>query len=426
MKDKARAQFARYSGTKRPVALALAAVPLALALVWQISLPRPEATGIAVASPVATATIDAGAVWAASGAAPAALVDGAAGGVPGVLAVATPALVAAAVGVDAGVAETAAAERRAKSPINHVVSEGETLSDIADHYGISPDSIVWANDGVDDPHFLSVGQKLVVPPQSGILHTVFDGDTLLDVAEMYDVEMEEVAAANELREPYALALGQLLIVPGGRPPEPVEQEPKVLAMAVPERADTSSRGAESPAAKPAPAPAPKPAAKPVATVVPVAGLSAENAAFIALLVGPAQQSQRETGVPASVTIAQAIWEADWGRSGLAKRAHNYFGIKGRPNPGPAGVIWLETWEVINGRTITVREPFKVYNNLLESVLDHGRFIANNSRYAEAMKNRHDPKTFIRLVHRAGYATDPAYTDKIVRLLDRYNLYVYDL
>jgi flagellar protein FlgJ len=58
-------------------------------------------------------------------------------------------------------------------------------------------------------------------------------------------------------------------------------------------------------------------------------------------------------------------------------------------------------------------------------LDHGVFLQSNARYVEAMKNRHDPRLFIRLVHEAGYATDPAYADKIIRLMDRYNLYVYD-
>lgn len=314
-----------------------------------------------------------------------------------------------------------AASRRPAEAITHVVREGETLSEIAEAYGISPDSIKWANAGVDDPNFLRVGQTLVVPPISGILHTVLEGDTLLDVATLYDVEVEEIAEANALAEPYMLAIGQLLVVPGGKPPAPAEPATQLMAMVAPLHAETSARGGR----EAMPTPTPAPAATPAPPVVRIAGLSEANAAFIAKLVGPAQRSMRETGVPASVTIAQAIWEADWGRSGLAIKANNYFGIKGRPKPGPAGVIWLDTWEHVNGRNITVKEPFKVYNNLLESVLDHGVFISANPRYAEAMKNRHDPKTFIRLVHKAGYATDPAYTDKIVNLMDRYNLYVFD-
>lgn len=97
-----------------------------------------------------------------------------------------------------------------------------------------------------------------------------------------------------------------------------------------------------------------------------------------------------------------------------------------PNPGPAGVIWLDTWEHVNGLNITVKEPFKAYNNLLESVLDHGVFLKSNPRYAEAMNNCNDPRLFINLVHKAGYATDPAYTDKIICIMDHYNLYVYDV
>lgn len=300
--------------------------------------------------------------------------------------------------------------------IHHVVAQGDTLSGIADRYGVSPESIKWANDGVDNPDFLSLGQKLIVPPMSGILHTVLEGDTLLAVAELYQAKLDAIVAANAMQAPYMIAIGDMLIVPGGKPPQPQAPPAQVLAMAQPARAETSSRGARE-TAVPAPTPLPQ--------TPRVAGLSEANAAFIAKLVGPAQQSMRETGVPASVTIAQAIWEADWGRSGLAIKANNYFGIKGRPNPGPAGVIWLDTWEHVNGRNVTVKEPFKVYNSMLESILDHGLFISRNSRYAEAMKYRDDPKTFIRLVHKAGYATDPAYTDKIVNLMERYNLYAYD-
>lgn len=309
----------------------------------------------------------------------------------------------------------------ANVPVAHKVQAGETLSEIAERYGISPDTIIWANNGVDDPDFLNEGQELVIPPMSGIMHTVLDGDTLLDVAMMYGSEVESIAEANDLPDPFMIAIGQRLVVPGGVPPEPEEPEPEALlvAMAEPARADTADLSSRGEREEPAPAAA-------VSEVVPVPGLSEEHAAFIAQLIGPAQRSQLETGVPASVTIAQAIWEADWGRSGLARRANNYFGIKGRPNPGPAGVIWLDTWEHVNGRNVTVKEPFKVYNSLLESVLDHGVFIANSARYAKAMANADDPRLFIQLVHQAGYATDPAYTDKIVRLMDRYDLYVYDV
>ncbi|MDA8218179.1 MAG: LysM peptidoglycan-binding domain-containing protein [Dehalococcoidales bacterium] len=295
--------------------------------------------------------------------------------------------------------------QRRLTAIKHVVQEGETLSGIADIYRISADALMWANGGVDDPDFLAVGQELVVPPVTGILHTVFEGDSLLTIAEMYGAQVEEIAEANELQPPYLIVVGQMLVVPGGSPPAPTST-PEMVAVA------------EEP-------PPPTPTPVPVATVIPHPLLSDDGAAFIATILGPAKESQQETGVPVSVTLAQAILDTNWGKSGLAVQANNLFGIKGRPYPGPAGVVWMDTWEYWNGQDIVAKEPFRAYNTAAESVLDHGRHLRDSPRYAEAMQHTDDPRLFIRLVHEAGYATDPNYADKVIRIMDRYDLYAYD-
>ena len=147
--------------------------------------------------------------------------------------------------------------------------------------------------------------------------------------------------------------------------------------------------------------------------------------FILEVAAAAQASQRATGVPASVTIAQAILESDSGRSRLAKEANNFFGIKASKTPGPAGVVYMDTWEYLNGRNVTRREPFKAYHTMEESFTDHGEYLRNSPIYAEAMKHTDDPRQFARQIHRAGYATDPQYATKLIRLMDRYNLYQYD-
>lgn len=147
--------------------------------------------------------------------------------------------------------------------------------------------------------------------------------------------------------------------------------------------------------------------------------------FIAAVAPAAQDSQRETHVPASVTIAQAILESEWGRSGLSKQAQNYFGIKAQSGPGPAGVINLPTWEVINGRNVTIDDAFKAYNNLYESVMDHGRFLADNPRYSAAFQTT-DPTQFAEKMHEAGYATDPGYAGKVASLISTYHLAQYDV
>ncbi len=147
--------------------------------------------------------------------------------------------------------------------------------------------------------------------------------------------------------------------------------------------------------------------------------------FIAAVVPAAQDSQRETHVPAAVTIAQAILESEWGRSGLSQQGQNYFGIKAASGPGPAGVINMNTWEVIGGSNVTINDGFKAYHNLYESVMDHGRFLAENPRYAAAFQTT-DPKVFAQRMHQAGYATDPGYTSKVNSLIDTYNLTQYDV
>ena len=148
--------------------------------------------------------------------------------------------------------------------------------------------------------------------------------------------------------------------------------------------------------------------------------------FILSLAGAAQESQRMTGVPASVTLAQAILESDWGRSRLAREAKNLFGIKAHTRPGTAGVYNINAWEVLGGANVIKPESFKAYSNLADSIVDHGRWFHQQPRYAGALAVRDEPQAFARAINAAGYATDPAYANKLIRLMDRFDLYAYDL
>jgi flagellum-specific peptidoglycan hydrolase FlgJ len=127
-----------------------------------------------------------------------------------------------------------------------------------------------------------------------------------------------------------------------------------------------------------------------------------------------------------VTIAQAIHESYWGSSNLAKNANNFFGIKARNGEGSAGVYMMDAWEVINGQDVVIPEPFRKYNSPDESFLDHGQFFLRNSRYHGAFKYSDDPRAFAQAIADAGYATDPAYAPKLIRIMDQYDLYQYDL
>jgi flagellum-specific peptidoglycan hydrolase FlgJ len=150
--------------------------------------------------------------------------------------------------------------------------------------------------------------------------------------------------------------------------------------------------------------------------------AAARQAFIAEVAPGARATQRRYGIPASVTIAQAIEESGWGQSSLARQDHNLFGIKGT---GPAGSVMEPTTEFQNGTWVQVTAPFRVYHSIAESIEDHGRLLATSGYYQQAMAHRGDPNAFANALTGV-YATDPNYGTKLIRLMREYNLYRFDL
>lgn len=155
---------------------------------------------------------------------------------------------------------------------------------------------------------------------------------------------------------------------------------------------------------------------------------ANSAGYITAAVAPAQTSQRSHRVPASVTIAQAILESGWGRSGLTRNDFNLFGMKcfGSPGPIALGCRDYGTTECNGSDCYQTRDEFRSYRNAADSFLDHGKQLAELSRYATAMRHTGDPDQFAREIHKAGYATSPTYADKLIGLMRQYNLYQYDV
>lgn len=125
-----------------------------------------------------------------------------------------------------------------------------------------------------------------------------------------------------------------------------------------------------------------------------------------------------TGVPASITLAQAILESQSGNSRLAREGNNHFGIKCKTG-----------WQ---GKTITADddtfgECFRSYDNSLESYKDHSNFLRENWRYKECFKLEHtNYKEWAEGLRKAGYATNPKYHILITGIIERYNLHQYDL
>jgi flagellar protein FlgJ len=162
---------------------------------------------------------------------------------------------------------------------------------------------------------------------------------------------------------------------------------------------------------------------------PAAPVTMTNAQFIAMAVPGAQRGWRQFGVPASVTIAQAILESGWGRSALSASDRNYFGIKcfGGPGPIAKGCHTYQTFECTKaGTCFTTSASFRTYAVAADSFRDHGRFLRTNSRYKPAFAHTRNANEFLRQVWKAGYATDPEYVGKVIGLMRAYHLYRYDI
>jgi len=105
--------------------------------------------------------------------------------------------------------------------ITYAVQTGDTLYGIAEKFGISADTIMWASAGLEfHPDLLRIGQVLTILPVDGVYHTVVQGDTLASIAQQYKVDVSVIIECeyNNLQNPQDLRLGQQLIVPGGKKP----------------------------------------------------------------------------------------------------------------------------------------------------------------------------------------------------------------
>jgi len=121
-------------------------------------------------------------------------------------------------------------------------------------------------------------------------------------------------------------------------------------------------------------------------------------------------------IPASITLAQGIFESGAGQSELARKGNNHFGIK------------CNGWE---GRKVyhdddARNECFRAYNSVFDSYEDHSRFLVNGQRYRSLFNLKiTDYKGWARGLKAAGYATNPQYADKLIEIIQLYKLYEYD-
>ena len=149
--------------------------------------------------------------------------------------------------------------------------------------------------------------------------------------------------------------------------------------------------------------------------------------FIADIAPAAQQMQANYGVHASISIAQAILESDWGESELSAVYNNLYGMKG---DNPENTVRLMTSEYYNGEWVTIQANFRVYGSWAESVQDHALLFVNGTTW--------DPDQYAPVLQAAtyqeaaqalqdcGYATDPDYAEKLIAVIEQHALYEYDI
>lgn len=142
--------------------------------------------------------------------------------------------------------------------------------------------------------------------------------------------------------------------------------------------------------------------------------------FIESLLPHAREAAEQLGVEPRVLVAQAALETGWGRHMITtpagENSYNFFGIKA--NHGWQGeVADTTTHEYIEGRRLTVTDRFRAYPDPASAFQDYVDFLNNNPRYRQALDQAADPAAYTRGLQQAGYATDPNYADKILRIAD---------
>lgn len=139
----------------------------------------------------------------------------------------------------------------------------------------------------------------------------------------------------------------------------------------------------------------------------------------------AQKMQEKTGIPASITLAQIITESSGsnpgGLSGLAYKDKNLFGVKGK---GTAGSSFYPTKEFQGGRYVTVQGEFRKYNTYAEAFDDRAKFLSG-TRYQKAFTGAKSVNDYANGLKSAGYATDPAYVNKLINTIANNDLHKYD-
>lgn len=132
-----------------------------------------------------------------------------------------------------------------------------------------------------------------------------------------------------------------------------------------------------------------------------------------------------TGIPASITLAQGLHESQAGRSELARNAKNHFGIKCKSYW--QGSTYYYKDDDFDKNKKLVESCFRNYDTVLESYIDHSNFLTFSSNYSILFSySRTDFANWAWGLQNCGYATDKNYAVKLIKLVEEFKLYEYDL
>jgi len=148
--------------------------------------------------------------------------------------------------------------------------------------------------------------------------------------------------------------------------------------------------------------------------------------FIQEILPHAKKVGKEFNILVSLILAQAIHESNWGKSGLATKGFNLFGIKGTYN---GQFVTMKTWEVYNGKSVYVDANFRKYPSWYESLKDLANLYQNGvswdrNKYKKIIGET-NYKEAAKAVQAAGYATDPNYATKLIKTIESNKLTQYD-
>jgi peptidoglycan hydrolase FlgJ len=145
--------------------------------------------------------------------------------------------------------------------------------------------------------------------------------------------------------------------------------------------------------------------------------------FVDKLWPMAEKAAETLGVKPEVLLSQAALETGWGQSIIKNsdtNSYNLFNIKADSRWDGEKITKLSL-EYENDKPVNKNSYFRVYDTLQDSFDDYVQFIKNNPRYEKALQNMDDPEQYLHGIHKAGYATDPEYTDKIMKVMNSNNI-----